>query len=493
MKPVTALLTAADPADVLALARALARTGLVEELLLIAPPEAKAGPTTLASLPCEVLPTAEPGSSASLAPLLKGLRTPFLLQIPPVGRLDPHPWALARLVQAATEHRAGLVYGDYLDEKDGALRPHPLADHQPGSLEDRFPLGPWALWSVDALGAACDAHDPLPEGLRWHGWYALRLAVARVAPVVHLPEPLGVLRPLDARASGQRIFDYLTVPREAQVEAEQVCTRHLAGLGALVRGPAEPFTSRAPGYPVEASVVIPVRNRVGTVGDAVQSALSQQAPFAFNVIVVDNHSSDGTTDLLKSRAAADPRLIHVVPARQDLGIGGCWNEAVFHPRCGRYAVQLDSDDLYAGPDTLARMVALLRDEHCGLAVGSYTLVDMALDVLPPGLIDHREWTAENGPNNALRVGGLGAPRAFAIELLRQSPFPNASYGEDYAVALRLSRRWKVGRIFDSLYLCRRWEGNTDADLSPELAARHQRYKDGIRTQEIEARQLGRGR
>ena len=488
MKSVTALCAAPFPEEILPLARALAESGLVERILLVAPPEAEATTTDLAGLPCAVLPTAEPGSAAFLDSLLSGLATPFLLQVPPVGLLDPHPWALGRLVRAAGEHGAGLVYGDYLDEKDGALRPHPLADCQPGSLEDRFPLGPWALWSVDALADA-----DLAEGLRWHGWYALRLAVSRVAPVVHLPEPLGVLRPLDARASGQRIFDYLTVPREAQLEAEQVCARHLEGLGALLRGPFAPFTSRAPGFPVEASVIIPVKNRVGTVGDAVHSALSQEAPFAFNVVVVDNHSTDGTTDLLRARAAADPRLVHVVPARHDLGIGGCWNEAIFHPRCGRYAVQLDSDDLYAGPDTLARMVALLRDGQCGLAVGSYTLVDRALRPIPPGLIDHREWTPENGPNNALRVGGLGAPRAFATELLRADPFPNASYGEDYAVALRLCRRWRVGRIYESVYLCRRWEGNTDADLSPELSARHQRYKDGIRTQEIEARRRGVGR
>jgi glycosyltransferase involved in cell wall biosynthesis len=206
------------------------------------------------------------------------------------------------------------------------------------------------------------------------------------------------------------------------------------------------------------------------------------------VIVVDNHSTDGTTETLQGMAQADPRLVHVVPDRRDLGIGGCWNVGVFHPRCGRYVVQLDSDDLYAGTDTLARMVTLLRDERCGMAVGSYSLVDMDLEEIPPGLIDHREWTDDNGPNNALRIGGLGAPRAFATELVRANPFPNASYGEDYAVVLRISREWKVGRIYDSLYLCRRWEENSDADLPPAVAARYQLYKDRLRSLELAARQ-----
>jgi hypothetical protein len=489
VKPITALLPVDSPQDALPLARRLATTGLVEALALRVPPGVDERPTSLAGLPCSVLPASEPGSASFLAPLLAGLRTPYLLRVGDTGVLDPHPWGLARLLQAASASGASLVYGDHLDERDGAMKPHPLADWQPGSLQDSFDFGPWALWSLAHLRAGL-VQAPLPDHLRWHGWYHLRLAATRQAPALRVPEPLAVLRPQAVRKSGQKVFDYLTASRDAQLEAEAVHTEHLRLLGALLEGPFQPFVSRGSGFPVLASVIIPVRNRSKTVADAVKSALSQVASFPFNVIVIDNHSTDGTSAILADIAAADPRLVHVVPDRHDLGIGGCWNVGIFHPRCGRYAVQLDSDDIYAGTDTLERMVTLLRDGQCGMAVGSYTLVNMALEEIPPGLIDHREWTDENGPNNALRIGGLGAPRAFATELVRQSPFPNASYGEDYAVALRISREYRVGRIYDSLYLCRRWEDNSDADLPPEVAARYQVYKDRIRSLELAARMGG---
>ena len=294
-----------------------------------------------------------------------------------------------------------------------------------------------------------------------------------------------IRREADERSTGQAVFDYLLVGRDGQIEAERVAIEHLRRLGALVEGPFAPYAAEGE-FPVEASVVIPVRNRVRTVAEAVRGALAQRADFAFNVIVVDNHSTDGTTPLLAEIAAEDPRLVHVIPERNDLGIGGCWNEAVFHPSCGRYACQLDSDDLYDGADVLARVVGLLRT-GCGMVIGSYTTVDFDLNPLPPGLIDHAEWTDDNGPNNALRIDGLGAPRCFATGLLRASPFPNVSYGEDYAVALRISREYKVGRIYDSLYWCRRWEDNTDASLAPAAVAGHQTFKDRIRTLEIAAR------
>lgn len=486
MKPVTALITASSPQEALPLVRRLVATGLVEELALVVPPSVDERPVSLAGLPCTVLPASEPGSASLLSPLLSGLQTRFLLRVDAGGQLDPHPWSLARLVQAAQASGAALVYGDYQDERDGRLVSHPLADWQQGSLQDSFDFGPWSLWSIARLRQGL-AGQPIPPGLRWHGWYHLRLAATRHAPALRVPEPLAVLRPLALRKSGQKVFDYLTAAREAQLEAEAVHNEHLRVLGALLPGPFAPFDSRAPGFPVLASVIIPVRDRIRTVADAVRSALAQVADFAFNVIVVDNHSTDGTSEVLEDLATADPRLVHVVPERRDLGIGGCWNVGIFHPRCGRYVVQLDSDDLYSGTDTLQRMVHLLRDERCGMAVGSYTLVNMELEELPPGLIDHREWTDANGPNNALRIGGLGAPRAFATELVRRSPFPNASYGEDYAVVLRICREWKVGRIYDSLYLCRRWEDNSDADLPPEVAARYQVYKDRLRSLELQAR------
>ena len=432
----------------------------------------------------EIVLEHEPGSSASVAAMLDRAQTPWLLQLASMDDVDPLPHALGRLLATAESTGAALVYGDYLDGDGDGVSAHPLADHQAGSLSDRFDFGPLRLWSVDLLRAV-QADRGSPPDLRWHALYALRLAAQRSAPIVRLQEPMCLVRKDDRRATGQAVFDYLLVGRDGQIEAERVATSHLRSLGALVELPFALCEAEGD-YPVVASVVIPVRDRVKTVADAVRSALAQRADFDFNVIVVDNHSSDGTTPLLAEIAAADPRLVHVIPQRRDLGIGGCWNEAVFHPACGRYACQLDSDDLYDGQDVLSRVVALLR-QGCGMVIGSYTTVDFDLKPLPPGLIDHREWSDANGPNNALRIDGLGAPRCFATSLLRSSPFPNVSYGEDYAVALRISREFRVGRIYDSLYWCRRWEDNTDAALAPAAVAGHQVFKDRIRTLEIAAR------
>lgn len=476
MKPITVV--TADPVE--RTLQALAASGQVEAVVLLVPPGGKQGRTTVAGLPCRELETDEPTGGDVVRGLFGDTKTPLLLEVD--GDFDPHPTAITRMVTATLESGAAMVFGDYADASDKGPVPHPLADCQAGSLENGFTFGPVRLWSVDVARRAL---GPV-AGLRWMGWYALRLEAAEYGPVVRLPEPLGVATPVDRRRSGEKQFDYLTATRDRQIEAEQVATAHLKRIGAHLAGPFAPFEPSG-AWPVQGTVFIPVRNRVKTVLDAVNSALSQKTTFPFNVIVVDNHSTDGTTELLRKKAAEDPRLVHVTPEREDLGIGGCWNTGVSHPSCGKYVVQLDSDDIYSGDDTLERMVTVLAEHKCGMAVGSYTLVNMALDVLPPGLIDHKEWTDDNGPNNALRIGGLGAPRAFATELLRSNPFPNASYGEDYAVVLRLSRSYRVGRIYDSLYLCRRWEDNSDADLNPATKAKYQTYKDRIRTLEIAAR------
>jgi hypothetical protein len=481
LKPITVLTTA--PTD--RTARALAATGLVHRFVVLVPTGAASNQTVLHGIPYREIETSEPGSAPVLTGLLSSLETSFLLEV--VGDMEPHPTAIRRMLTAAVEAHAAMVYGDYMDSvPDGPPAAHPLADYQQGSLEDAFPFGPLRLWSTDVLRQAHQVHGPPPADLHHHAWYDARLKAAELAPIIRLGEPLGTLEPTDRRASGQRVFDYLTATRERQIEAERVVTLHLERIGALLRPPFLPFDPTGD-WPVEASVVIPVRNRVKTVIDAVNSALSQQTDFPFNVIVVDNHSTDGTTEALRQRASEDTRLVHVTPDRLDLGIGGCWNVAVHHASAGRYIVQLDSDDLYSAKDTLQRVVDVLRRERCGLCVGSYTLVNMKLEPIPPGLIDHREWTDDNGPNNALRIGGLGAPRAYATELLRNHPFPNASYGEDYAVVLRISRTYKVGRIYDTLYLCRRWEDNSDADLNPLTKSRYQMYKDRVRTLEILAR------
>jgi hypothetical protein len=485
VRPITVVVEGTCDEIVVENLRKLIATELVEEVVVVGPPDGAEPPSQVRGVSVVAHRTRAPGSAESVAQLIGGVCTSHVLKLETSGELDPIPGALHRMVETAQSCSAAIVYGDYCDQIDDAVSAHPLPDYQPGSLSDRFPLGPMVLWDVDALARAAERHGA-PRDLRWLTWYDLRLKVASISPVIRLQEPLALVTPVEQRTTGQAVFDYLTAGRKLQIEAEEVATEHLERLGAKLAGPFLPFVSEQP-FPVEASIVIPVRDRERTVGDAVRSALAQETSFPFNVVVVDNHSTDGTSSILAEIADRDERLFHVVPERLDLGIGGCWNRAIFDGACGRYAVQLDSDDLYEGPTVLASMVSALRDGRCGMAIGSYSLVDMDLEPIPPGLIDHREWTPDNGPNNALRIEGLGAPRAFATELVRAHPFPNVSYGEDYAVALRICREYRVGRIYESLYHCRRWEDNTDANLSPAVAASHQTFKDRVRTVEMEAR------
>lgn len=411
----------------------------------------------------------------------------FLWCLPPAGIADPV--GLARLFAAAAETGASLAFADFADEHpDGGTSPHPLIDYQPGSIRDDFDFGPFLVLDRHALERVRAGLDHTAAE-RFGGLYDLRLRLSELGPVVRLSEPVGRRPPHDVRTSGEKNFDYVNPRlRDYQVEMERIATAHLARIGALIPPPTAALAPEHDAFPVTASVIIPVRNRVRTVGEAVKSALAQQASFAFNVIVVDNHSEDGTSDVLAGIARADDRLVHLVPARRDLGIGGCWNEAVYSSHCGLYAVQLDSDDLYDGTDVLERVVAEFRRGPYALVIGSYRVVDFDLNPTPVGLIDHREWTDENGANNALRIMGLGAPRAYHVPTLRTIGFPNASYGEDYAVVLRLIREWRMGRIYDSLYWCRRWEGNSDSALPLEVSNRYHAYKDRLRTIEIAARQ-----
>jgi hypothetical protein len=420
-----------------------------------------------------VIPLHDP-SPAALHDLLAHAEDETLLLVDPRAEVEPGPRLRERFAAAMRDTGAGFLYSDSVG--------HPRIDHRPGSLRDDFDLGP-----VVAVSRSAARGVELTDATRFGALYELRLRLSERAPVLRIPEPLYAFTRRDLRASGERQFDYVDPrQREYQVEMERIATAHLSRIGALLPPVFAPPPPLREAFPVKASVVIPVRNRERTIADAVSSALSQEAPFPFNVIVVDNHSTDGTTEVL--RGIADARLVHLTPSRNDLGIGGCWNEAVFSPLCGRFAVQLDSDDLYAGDDVLARVVDALESGPYAMVVASYTTVDFALREVAPGLIDHREWTRENGRNNALRVNGFGAPRAFDTAVLRTIGFPNVSYGEDYAVALRISREHEIGRIYDSVYLCRRWEGNTDSALPLPTKNRYDAYKDWLRTAEVRARQ-----
>ena len=401
--------------------------------------------------------------------------------------LEMGMFALDRMIAIAEDTGADMLYADHYDlvaDADGGQvrKRHPLIDCQMGALRDDFDFGSVLVFRRTALRKAVRAME---KDYEWGALYDLRL---RMKKIVHINEYLYTEIQTDSRKSGEKQFDYVDPKnRSVQLEMEEICTAHLKRIGGwLAPVFKEPEMSQEE-FPVTATVVIPVFNRIRTVKDAVESALGQNCDFPFNIIVVDNHSTDGTTELLADMAAKDERLVHVVPARTDLCIGGCWNLAVHHEKCGEYAVQLDSDDVYSGPDTLTRIVNAFREQRCAMVVGTYQMTDFQMNPIPPGIIDHREWTEENGRNNALRINGLGAPRAFWTPLLRKLNLPNTSYGEDYALGLRISREYRIGRIYDVLYCCRRWEGNSDAALDIEKVNANNLYKDRIRTWELTAR------
>lgn len=398
--------------------------------------------------------------------------------------------ALPRLIRVAEETDAAMVYSDYLAVKEGETERHPVIDYQEGSLRDDFDFGQVVLIRTKWLkkwGEEVAADEN--RHYQFAAWYDFRLFLSRCGLLFHLNETLYTIVEEDTRKSGEKQFDYVNPRnREVQIEMERACTEHLRQLNALIDTTSYGEIDFNEGdFEVEASVVIPVFNRAKTVADAVKSALSQETKFAFNVIVVDNHSTDGTAEILAELAQNHENLVVLNPHRRDLGIGGCWNLAFNNEHCGRFAVQLDSDDLYSSPQTLQKIVEAFHEQRAAMIVGSYRMCNFQLETLPPGIIDHREWTDANGPNNALRINGLGAPRAFFTPLARQIQFPNTSYGEDYAMGLAFSRQWRIGRIYDELYLCRRWEGNSDAALPVEKVNANNLYKDRLRTMELMAR------
>ncbi len=465
---------------------------------------------------CAVMTTGRMTSSETIREVAARATAEYVLMLTRPVELNLGQGALQRLLRVAADSGAAMVYSDHWEIRQGERMAHPVIDYQEGSVRDDFDFGSLLLIKTELLHRY--AAEAASASYEYAGLYDLRLFLSREGQLFHINEYLYTEEETDLRASGVRQFDYVNpANRDVQVEMEQAVTAHLGVIGARIDTSdyiCPDFEEQD--FPVEASVIIPVRNRVKTIADAIGSALNQKTDFPYNVIVVDNHSTDGTTEaiqeffsrseecgvrsentpvadetgqisLLEKPSSLLEKIVHIIPSRTDLGIGGCWNVAVGDSRCGRFAVQLDSDDLYSSEHTLQKIVDAFRSQKAAMVVGSYRMCDFELNTLPPGLIAHREWTDENGPNNALRINGLGAPRAFFTPLLRQIQLPNTSYGEDYALGLIFSRRYRIGRIYDELYLCRRWSGNSDAALSVDRINANNLYKDRLRTLEISAR------
>ena len=436
---------------------------------------------------CHFLPSFSFQHTEGIRQMLAFTRTPYLLIYTKPHTLDMGYMALERMCDYLAAPESGMVYADHYQVTEGVRKPHPVIDYQPGSVRDDFDFGSVLLFKTAALLEAFDTITHQAE-YQYSALYAVRLALSQKYELTHIREFLYTEIEEDTRLSGEKQFDYVDPRnRSVQLERETAFTYYLKNIHAFLP-PVERKIDLSEGeFAYEASVITPVRNRIRTIADAIESVLKQETDFPFNLIVIDNHSTDGTTECI-DQYAGNEKVIHLIPERDDLGIGGCWNLGVHHPLCGRFAVQLDSDDLYSSPSTLQTIVDKFRRERCAMVIGSYRMTNFQLETLPPGVIDHKEWTDTNGHNNALRINGLGAPRAFFTPLLRKIRVPNTSYGEDYALGLAFSREYRIGRIYDVLYLCRRWEGNSDAALSIEKQNQNNSYKDSLRTLEIRKRQ-----
>ena len=419
--------------------------------------------------------------SESIRRIAEECSAPFTLIYTRPTALKWVNFGLERMLQVARDIGAAMVFADHFNGESQA----PVTDYQFGSLRDDFDFGGVQLYRTDTLKEAVKGMD---ADYRYAGLYDLRLRVSRIGDIVHIPELLYYEIDSDTRKSGEKLFDYVNPHnREVQIEMERACTSHLKAIGAYLSPDEFREINLAEGsFENEASVIIPCRNRVRTIADAIRSALNQKTSFKYNVIVVDDNSTDGTVEQIR-QFINDPRLVYIAQDKGWHAIGGNWNAALHHPDCGRFALQLDSDDMYSGPDTVQKFVDAFYSQNCAMVIGAYRITDFNLAELPPGVIDHREWTADNGRNNALRINGLGAPRGFFTPLARSINFPPTKYGEDYAVALRISREYRIGRIYDVMYCCRRWDGNSDAALPVDKVNANNYYKDRIRTWELMAR------
>lgn len=432
---------------------------------------------------CEVIEIDSIRSTATIKKIAEKANADYTLIYTKTADLRMGMFALDRMLQIAKDSRAGLVYADHYQITSGEKKNSPVISYQKGSLRDDFNFGSVLIYKSASLKAAVAAME---KEYQFAGLYDLRLKVSQKADLVHINEYLYTEIENDNRKSGEKVFDYVDPKnRGVQIEMEEACTDHLKKIGGYLAPNFKEINFSGTDFEYEASVIIPVRNRIRTIADAINSVLTQKTNFKFNLIVVDNYSTDGTTEAIDK--FTDERLIHLIPDNQELGIGGCWNAGVHHPKCGKFAIQLDSDDVYSDENTLQKIVDAFYEQNCAMVVGTYMLTDFDMKMIPPGIIDHKEWTPDNGRNNALRINGLGAPRAFYTPVLRDIKVPNTSYGEDYALGLNFSREYQIGRIYDVLYLCRRWDDNSDASLDIVKMNAHNTYKDRIRTWELEAR------
>ncbi|MBP3794502.1 MAG: glycosyltransferase family 2 protein [Bacteroidales bacterium] len=480
MKSISCFIPLRDRAQVGATVSCLLAEKEVAEVYLLKTPEVEA--VTIEG--CKVLDVPSLNGTEAVKAIASVSRTDFSLIYTKFTTLSFGQYALERMIGLAEDMNAAMTYADHFNVADGVRTPAPVIDCQPGALRDDFDFGSVLLYRTSVLKAAAARMD---VSYTFAGLYDLRLKASQIGPLVHISEFLYYDTETDTRASGEKLFDYVNPKnRGVQVEMEQVCTQHLKDIGGYLAPHFKPIVFSDEAFEYEASVVIPCKNRVRTIGDAIASALNQKTSFKYNVIVVDDNSDDGTVEIIKS-FQSDPKLIYIAQDTTWHGIGGNWNSALHHPKCGRFALQLDSDDVYADENVVQRFVDAFYAQNCAMVVGTYRLTDIDLNTIPPGVIDHREWTPENGRNNALRVNGLGAPRGFYVPLMRELNFPPTKYGEDYAVGLRVSREYQIGRIYDVLYNCRRWDSNSDAALDVDKVNANNFYKDKIRTWELTAR------
>ena len=421
-------------------------------------------------------------STKELISIANTATTEWLFLQTEAGEVEFLPQAEKRFIEIAEATGAAMVYSDYYQITEDGKNPITTIDYQRGSLRDDFNFGAVILLNTGIL-KKITTHTP--EDYEFAGLYDIRLKISETSSIFRIAEPLYLLTPVSATEAESRHFAYIDKKnRNVQIDMEKACTAHLKRIGALLTGNPKSVNLESESFDCEASIIIPVRNRQKTIADAIHSALGQQTNFKFNVLVVDNFSTDDTGNIIDRMAHTYSNVFKITPDNDNLGIGGCWQLAINHGLCGKFAVQLDSDDIYQSPHTLQRIVDEFYRQRCAMLIGSYTITDFELNPIPPYLIDHAEWTDDNGRNNALRINGLGAPRAFFTPIIREIGFPNVSYGEDYAVGLRISREWKIGRIYDSVYLCRRWENNSDTGISLETLNRYNFYKDKIRTIEL---------